>query len=333
MTSRVNSFQALVSAIDREYDFALRRYPHIGIILKHELSVVGQHTPPADAGLSGKLFAHDPTFIQYAALKGKTKALLELIKIAREQGLSLEQILEPKTSNTKISVINLVVHSGNATCLKELLKYLNSNEERIATVDGLTDSDRLESPLLAAINSGSSKMVSILVNECGADPLWKSDIITCPLIKVFQLAKEKKDGPFVEMRNIMYEWMKKPEIFQSLQKLRWTCNLRTDSQGESDLREALLVADFRQEHDDVASIWDVEIIKDKNLKEEEEPSPSPQVASPHETAQDQTCEENNCSELAGNICPKCDKHLCDSHIESHDCVSDDDSSDDDDDYL
>lgn len=219
--TRVNGFQSLVKIIENDFDFAIPRYPNIGTILKHEISVVGCHSAPEIDSSKNRtsLVVHDPTFIQYAALLGKTRTLLEMIKVAKAQGLTLKQIFEPSLSNTKITVLNLIVYSGQSQCLNEVLAWLKK-EDRQNTITANFTGTQMHSPLSIAVDVGSPEIVDLLLNTYKADPLLNADKMACPLIRAISNAKGCKQGTREQgVLSLMYTWIAKH--CDEVKNLKW----------------------------------------------------------------------------------------------------------------
>lgn len=315
--AKVNSFQALVSAIHSDFDFAIARYPHIGIILKHELSVVGAWSSPESMNKWTKITIHDPTFIQYAAFLGKTKALLKMIEIAQEQGLSIKQIFEPKTSNTKITVLNLIVYSGNNDCLRAVLNWLgDKNEEVNVNFAG----DKLESPLSVAVDLSASATVKMLLEEFNADPLLNGDKVACALCRAISNTKGlngRADRQEHAVMNLMYSWLRKASNLTMVKDLKWN-NWKISESGNN-LVDFLGRCDgYSTTINDLAGIWNMSGVDEKAIENTRQVKPQVQTPAPQVQVSDAPlCSE--CDANADEECPGCGKHFCSECINSHNC--------------
>lgn len=177
-------------AIDSDNDFYLSHLPILDLLLK-----------PAYTLFVDKDFPnyHDMTLIQYAIAKRKPKTLEVMLERMKKLVDDEQNILYPKTSNTKGNLLKLAIEFGSQnfyktvdnSCLNVIIKCLN--------VHGFKN---IDSPLIQAIRFKNNDAIPILMNN-GADFLYplqdgveindESILLEMPIMVLFKLHNDEDE--------------------------------------------------------------------------------------------------------------------------------------------
>lgn len=165
-------------AIDNDNVFNLEHLPTLKGILKSGLTVSVEKDFPK---------FHDMSLIQYSIAKRKPKTLDSMLNQVIKMGIAEKDILYPKTSNTRWSLLKLAIEFGSENiydsvdneCLNVIIKAFKEYISKDNKVTGI--------PLTQAIRYKNDEAVQILI-KAGADLLYplKKD---CKSIKSYQLSE------------------------------------------------------------------------------------------------------------------------------------------------
>lgn len=283
-------------AIDSDDTFYLEHLPTIKGILKTGLTVNVKEDFPN---------FHDMTLIQYAIAKRKSKTLKYMLGEVKSFGINANDILYPKTSNTRVNLIRLAIEFGskgiyddvNNKCLEVII---DTFKEDVAKDTKITSRS-----LIQAIQYNNEEAIKILL-EANADllyPLGKKEnkiikykLSEMPIMTLFKLHNNKNQ--LTEIFNTLLK-PQKVSIIKRLNKLNIDDKQFLIVLRDFNLDNAMeyLIGEFPNEEDSIVVI-DKEEGKEKEKEQEKE--------------KEKEEENHQCVNCHGDLCfdPKRGKLFC-----------------------
>ena len=307
--------------------FILEHFPSLNLDIKMDMAIVGSFE------LFDGVVVRDPSYIQYAAIQGKAESMKALLERGFKDGKPIKEMLDPRGSNTKLSVLALCVLSKEETalqCLEKLLDWLSAKKKQgVADVPDIDfGGERNRTALSEAVLHNRKDFVELLIKR-GACPLYGKGSMPCPLV-VAALRDNEEAGGDPELWKIMCKWISNNKDAK-VQLNGKDFDVKTLLTQDKVWDKETYLFDPENEHDEFLKMFDRDISRqeqilglfggahlEKVLIEGEgrkkavdpvEPKPAPGP----EPIKCATCE----CEDADEICEICHQHFCTDHISNH----------------
>jgi hypothetical protein len=285
--------------INNEEIFLLKHYPDIRTILMTSFTVVTSIESPVTS-----CEYHDPTCEQYAVIQDKQRSLDALFSLTQSDStVPFDHIFNPRTSNTKETLLTLAIIENRLTIVRYLIKYITDHFQS-RTIEFLTlAGKRADTPLSVAVQYGRWEAVQLLC-EAGVDPLGNADFPQSPFLSVLFKARDKL-AVFEASR-----------LSERLPEVRW------DPQTLQPSRDGIALVPFLEKVFGPGAFLNGVLEAVRAVAPGALSEALPADGSEEDAQETFSCEAPNCDEPDPvlKLCSKCKRYFCGGHIDEHDCI-------------
>ena len=301
-------------AIDNDDDFYLENLPTLDVLLENGLTVFVDMIFPK---------YHDMTLTQYSIAKRKPKTLKLMLERLKGLEIDFKDIMFPKTSNTRGSLLNLAVEFGS-----KINGYENVDNKCLnVIIDFFKDYIKTNAkcavvPLVQSIQCGNNDAIQILIGaeadffyplkEDENDITDVSKLSEMPLMAIFRLNNDVDQ--LTKLFNGILKSQKKEILHRAIYDLKVNDLAFSEYLGNNSLIEVKCFLDAEK----TSLIDEINVIQpgqeqktEQKADTELEPTPEPVV--------EKKCANCGRNDVNFQKCPKCKKFYCDACNPDHQC--------------